>query len=158
MRWAAGFLLLGSIYGCSGGGLIPNGPHALDRAALARIVRAVSQEYHMSPKLIEAVIAVESHGDPSAVSVNGAGGLMQLMPATAATYGVVDRFDPLENVDGGTRYLRDLLARYHQDLGKALAAYNAGPAAVDASHGIPPFPETRAYVAHVKATLHDSVL
>ncbi len=102
------------------------------------------------------MIAVESRGDPSAVSATGAAGLMQLMPATALTYGVGNRFDPEENVTAGCRYLHDLLARYHNDLSLALAAYNAGPGAVDAHHGVPSFPETRAYVARVNAALRAS--
>jgi soluble lytic murein transglycosylase-like protein len=99
------------------------------------------------------MIETESHGDPSAISRAGAQGLMQLMPDTAATYGVVNAFDPTDNVSGGCRYMRDLLRRYHHNVSLALAAYNAGPGAVDASHGVPPYSETRAYVARVTAAL-----
>lgn len=153
-----GLLLLSGLYGCSAGGLIPNGPHSIDAEALKRLVRIASMQYHLSPKLIKAVIAIESHGDPSAVSRVGAAGLMQLMPGTAATYGAINRFDAAENVDAGCRYLHELLGRYHNNVSLALAAYNAGPNAVDASHGIPPYSETRAYVARVTAALHDPTL
>jgi soluble lytic murein transglycosylase-like protein len=106
--------------------------------------------------LIASVIQAESGGDPSAISRSGAAGLMQLMPETAQQYGVDNRFDPYESVDGGSRYLRDLLARYHRNVSLALAAYNAGPGAVDASRGVPPFAETRAYVARVTAALRSN--
>ena len=99
------------------------------------------------------MIAVESSGDPSAVSRSGAQGLMQLMPDTATTYGVANAFDPQQNVAGGCHYMRDLLRRYHHDIGRALAAYNAGPGAVDAARGIPAYSETRAYVARITAAL-----
>ncbi len=121
---------------------------------LDRLASQASSRRHIPKELVLAVISVESAGDPSAVSSAGAAGLMQLMPDTALTYGVVDRFDPEQNVDGGTHYLRDLLARYHHNTTLALAAYNAGPGAVDGSGGVPPFAETRAYVARVNAALH----
>jgi soluble lytic murein transglycosylase-like protein len=100
--------------------------------------------------LLRAVIGVESAFDPKAVSSKGAQGLMQLLPATSARYGVHDPFEPADNVRGGARYLRDLLKRYGNDLELALAAYNAGEDAVERSgRAIPPFPETRAYVPAV---------
>jgi soluble lytic murein transglycosylase-like protein len=151
-------ILFAGLYGCSGGGWIPNGPHAMNAETLQRIVRIGAAQNRLSPKLVSAVISVESHGDPSAVSVTGAAGLMQLMPETALAYGVGNRFDPEENVTAGCRYLHDLLARYHNNLSLALAAYNAGPGAVDAHHGVPSFPETRAYVARVSAVLQNSTL
>jgi soluble lytic murein transglycosylase-like protein len=120
------------------------------------MVATESLRAHVSPALVAAMITVESHGDPSAISSSGAAGLMQLMPATAVTYGVSDRFNPEENVSGGCRYLHDLLVRYHNNVSLALAAYNAGPGAVDASGGIPPFAETRAYVARVSAALRST--
>jgi soluble lytic murein transglycosylase-like protein len=150
----AGLLLLVALYGCGGGGFVPNGPHAVEPAALRRIVQA--QCAHLPAGLALAMISVESSGDPSAVSRAGAQGLMQLMPGTAALYGVADPFDPEANVSGGCRYIGDLLVRYHHDLRLALAAYNAGPGSVDASRGIPRFPETRAYVARVTAALRSS--
>jgi soluble lytic murein transglycosylase-like protein len=130
----------------------------MDALALQRLVRSQATANRLSPSLVSAVIAIESHGDPSAVSSTGAAGLMQLMPATASFYGVSNRFDPEANVSGGCHYLHDLLARYHNNVSLALAAYNAGPGAVDASHGIPPFAETRAYVARVTAALRNQTL
>ena len=128
---------------------MPGGPHALPSSQLQSIVRTYSQANAVDPKLVASVIDAESHGDPSAVSRVGAQGLMQLMPGTASMYGVANPFDPYMNVDGGTRYLRDLLKRYKGNVRLAVAAYNAGPGAVDAAHGIPPFAETRAYVDRV---------
>src|SRR5439155_4688794 len=95
------------------------------------------------------VIRAESGFDPHAVTPKGAQGLMQLMPQTAARMGVQNALDPAANVEGGTRYLGELLVRYHHDLSKALAAYNAGPDRVEQYHGVPPYPETLAYVARV---------
>ena len=153
VRFLAAFLVLGALYGCSGGGFVPGGPHAMSAAALDRIVAADARANSLDPKLVAAIIQTESHGDPSAVSSSGAQGLMQLMPGTAATYGVVDAFDPYENVSGGCRYMHDLLARYHNNVTLALAAYNAGPGNVDASRGVPHFAETRAYVSRVISAL-----
>jgi soluble lytic murein transglycosylase-like protein len=94
-------------------------------------------------------VKAESDGNARAVSRAGARGLMQLMPGTATELGVEDSFEPGENVNGGSAYLDALLTRYHGQLALALAAYNAGPQAVDRYHGIPPYHETRAYVARV---------
>ncbi|MBV8151122.1 MAG: lytic transglycosylase domain-containing protein [Candidatus Eremiobacteraeota bacterium] len=123
----------------------------MNRSRLDALVRTYSAINTVSPALVRAVIDTESRGDPSAISRAGAEGLMQLMPATQAQYGVVNPFDPDANVAGGTHYLHDLLVRYHNNVSLALAAYNAGPAAVQFYHGIPPFAETRAYVARVSA-------
>jgi soluble lytic murein transglycosylase-like protein len=147
-------LALGSLFGCSQGGFIPGGPHALADGRLSALVESAGRAYGVRTDLLLAVIQTESHGDPAAISRAGAQGLMQLMPATAEQYGVFDAFDPTANIDGGTRYLRDLLKRYHGNLHLALAAYNAGPGLVDAVHGIPAIPETRTYVARVIASLH----
>jgi soluble lytic murein transglycosylase-like protein len=100
-------------------------------------------------ELLASIVHAESDGRARAVSRAGARGLMQLMPATAHTLGVQDSFQPGQNITGGTAYLDALLTRYNNNLALALAAYNAGPAAVDRYHGIPPFRETRAYVARV---------
>ena len=151
MRFLAALLLLGALYGCGAGGFVPNGPHAMNAALLSRIVASSARESNVNPKLVAAMIQAESHGDPSAVSRSGAQGLMQLMPDTAATYGVYNAFDPYENVSGGCRYMHDLLQRYHHNVALALAAYNAGPGSVDASHGVPRYAETRAYVTRVTA-------
>jgi soluble lytic murein transglycosylase-like protein len=118
-------------------------------ADIAQMVREVSSRYHVDPELIEAVVQTESHGNPSAVSRRGAQGLMQLVPETAYQMGVKDAFDPKQNLDGGTRYLQTLLERYNGNLDKALAAYNAGPGAVDRAGGVPQIRETRAYVQKV---------
>jgi len=153
VRLLVGALLLGTLLGCGGGGFVPGGPHALAPGSLAVLVATDARASGISPKLVRAMIDAESHGDPSAISRAGARGLMQLMPGTAATYGVADAFDPSENVSGGCRYMRDLLERYHHDVPLALAAYNAGPGAVDAAHGVPRFAETRAYVARITASM-----
>ena len=107
------------------------------------------RKHDIDVALLESVIAVESDGNPRAVSPAGARGLMQLMPGTAAKLGVKNSFASAQNVRGGTAYLDSLLTRYHNNLALALAAYNAGPGAVDRWHGIPPYPETRRYVARV---------
>jgi hypothetical protein len=116
---------------------------------LNQVVDIASAEYHLDPDLVNSVIHAESGFNAHAVSPKGARGLMQLMPDTGNQLGVRDAFDPQANVDGGSRYLRELLERYNFDLVKALAAYNAGPQRVDQYRGVPPFRETRAYVARI---------
>ena len=116
------------------------------------IISEAAARYVIPPALIKAVILVESNFDPGAVSAKGAEGLMQLMPGTAAGLGVGDSFDPRENILGGTRYLRKMANRFGGDLVLTIAAYNAGPEAVDRfGPGIPPYPETRGYVKRVLA-------
>ncbi len=116
---------------------------------LNEVVNIASAAYHLDPDLVNSVIHAESGFNAHAVSPKGARGLMQLMPGTASQLGVNDSFDPQANVTGGSRYLRELLERYDFDLVKALAAYNAGPDRVEQYRGVPPFRETRAYVARI---------
>jgi len=112
-------------------------------------IKAASEKHRIDRALIESVIHAESSFNPKAVSRKGAKGLMQLMPATAAELGVNNVFDPQANVDGGTRYLQQLLIKYNNNLAKALAAYNAGPHRVEQYQGVPPYRETHAYVAKI---------
>jgi soluble lytic murein transglycosylase-like protein len=112
-------------------------------------VTAASDRYQLDPDFLHSVIKAESGYNPKAISPKGARGLMQLMPQTASELGVQNAFDPASNVDGGTRYLRELLEKYNFDVAKALAAYNAGPQRVEQYHGIPPYRETRSYVARI---------
>jgi soluble lytic murein transglycosylase-like protein len=152
-RVAALALVLGSLLGCSQGGFLPGGPHALAAGQLSSLVDSTSHEFGVKPSLVYAVIDAESHGDPAAISRAGAIGIMQLMPGTSAQYGVDNPFDAQANIAGGVHYLHDLLHRYHGNVSYALAAYNAGPGLVDAVHGIPAIPETRSYVARITAAL-----
>jgi soluble lytic murein transglycosylase-like protein len=116
---------------------------------LDQVVNLISNRHHLDPDLVNSVIRAESGFHTRALSPKGAQGLMQLMPQTASQLGVIDPFEPNANVEGGTRYLRELLERYNFDLIKALAAYNAGPYRVEQYHGVPPYYETRAYVARI---------
>ena len=116
---------------------------------LNSIVSGASARHQVDADFIASVIRAESANNPRAVSPKGAQGLMQLMPQTANLLGVKNSFDPAENVDGGVRYLRDLLLLYNNDMIKALAAYNAGPQRVQQYKGLPPYRETHAYVARV---------
>jgi soluble lytic murein transglycosylase-like protein len=112
-------------------------------------IRRASRQHGVSAALVKAVIAAESGFDPLALSRRGAQGLMQLMPETAAQLGVDDVYDPWQNIDGGTRYLCELIDRFPGELELALAAYNAGPEAVRQYQGVPPYAETRGYVRRV---------
>ena len=121
----------------------------LSPADLHEMLAKAGSEHHLDVDLLASLVKAESNGNPSAVSRAGAQGLTQLMPSTASDLGVEDSFKPEQNLRGGSAYLDALLIRYHENLALALAAYNAGPAAVDKYHGIPPYAETRAYVARV---------
>jgi soluble lytic murein transglycosylase-like protein len=121
----------------------------LSPADLHEMLANAGHQHNLDADLLASVVKAESNGNSHAVSRAGARGLMQLMPGTAAELGVDDSFRPDQNVRGGSAYLNDLLVRYHDSIALALAAYNAGPAAVDKYHGIPPYHETRAYVARV---------
>jgi soluble lytic murein transglycosylase-like protein len=124
-------------------------PEKLSDSELHPMLARAGSAYDIDADLLASVVRAESDGRARAVSRAGAQGLMQLMPGTAAQLGVNNSFAPAENIEGGTAYLNELLIRYHDNLALALAAYNAGPAAVDRWHGIPPYPETRAYVERV---------
>lgn len=122
---------------------------ALTQADLSEMLSQAGQRHNLDVDLLASVVQAESGGNPRAVSRAGARGLMQLMPDTAASLGVQNSFQPRQNVSGGSAYLDELLTRYNNNLALALAAYNAGRDAVDRYHGIPPYPETRTYVARV---------
>jgi soluble lytic murein transglycosylase-like protein len=113
------------------------------------LIQQQSQTAEIDPSLVKAVIRQESGFNPKAVSHVGAQGLMQLMPGTASGLGVTDSFNPEQNVAGGAKYLKNLLNKYDQSVPMALAAYNAGPGAVDKYHGVPPYKETQNYVKNV---------
>jgi soluble lytic murein transglycosylase-like protein len=132
----------------------PAGPKTLQPVPsdrLENIVREAAERHQVDPALVKAVISTESGWNPHAVSRKGAMGLMQLIPGTAQRYGVGNPYDPAQNIEGGTTYLKALLDRYNGDVDKTLAAYNAGEHAVDRSGGVPAIPETLRYVRKVNA-------
>jgi soluble lytic murein transglycosylase-like protein len=126
-------------------------------AYLSALITEAGKTHGVDPRLIAAVAHRESAFNPRAVSVVGAGGLMQLMPATARYLGATDVFDARQNVNAGARYLRVLLDTFHGDLDLTLAAYNAGPGAVQKYNGVPPYRETRAYVAAIRTAYERSL-
>jgi len=142
-----------------GAGIDADGPieiapgEVFKREALRDLAARIARKHQVDEGLVLAVIEVESRYDAFAVSPRGAMGLMQLMPETAARFAVRNTFNPVENVDGGVRYLKELLARYSGQVRLALAAYNAGEDAVDQFKGIPPFRETQQYVVRVLRAL-----
>lgn len=133
-------------------GAPPNAPAMVPPAQLEQLVRANGAAFGVDPSLIKAIIANESGFDPKATSRTGAQGLMQLEPGTAAGLGVTDAYDPAQNIYGGTRYIKGLLERFHGDLHLAVAAYNAGPGAVEKYGDVPPYAETQNYVQNVIAS------
>lgn len=124
-------------------------PAAQPAGTVDDYIKAASEKHRIDRALIESVIHAESRFNPNALSPKGAQGLMQLMPGTAAALGVNNAFDPQSNIEGGTRYLQQLLIQYNNDLAKALAAYNAGPHRVQQYNGIPPYRETQNYVSNI---------
>lgn len=133
---------------------LPPQPISAPAANLEDMVKAESRRNRMDPDLIMSLVGAESGFNPNAVSLKGARGLMQLMPRTAESLGVENPMDPVANLDGGMRYLRDLLALYNNDLSKTLAAYNAGPRRVQQYRGVPPYKETRVYVARILSDIN----
>lgn len=126
---------------------------ASGESAYAGIIAEAAREHGLDPRLLTEVIRAESGFNPRAVSPAGAKGLMQLMDATARSLGVQDPFDPVQNIRAGARYLAQMLTRYGGDVRRALAAYNAGPGAVDRYNGVPPYRETQQYVGKIIARL-----
>ncbi len=128
-------------------------PSPTDTAELIAMIDAIAAEQGVEDSLVHSVIRAESNYNARAVSPKGALGMMQLIPSTAKRFGVGNAFDPRENVRGGVKYLKFLLDYYHDDYVRAIAAYNAGEAAVDKYNGVPPYAETRKYVYSVAKNL-----
>lgn len=138
-------MFAGQAYGATGGGpLLQARPSEFDS-----LIREAAEQNNVDPSLLKAVVHAESNFSATAVSHAGAKGLMQLMDTTAHHQGVSNAFDPMQNLEGGAKFLRQLLDRYNGNEIMALAAYNAGPGAVDKWGGIPPYQETQTYVPRI---------
>ena len=124
-------------------------PQSTGRDHIEELVEEAASRHRVDPELVHAIVQVESNYNPYAVSNKGARGLMQLIPATARRFGVVNSFDPQANLDGGIRYLKYLMGMFNGDLQLSLAAYNAGEMAVARSQGVPPYRETRNYIRKI---------
>ncbi|MBQ3310459.1 transglycosylase SLT domain-containing protein [bacterium] len=152
---ASGFGKFGSLTGIKNlsatTNSIPEVSSKAPKAQLLSMIDKVAQKHGVDEKLVRALIKQESGFNPNATSHCGAQGLMQLMPATAKSLGVKDAYNPVQNVEGGVKYLKGLLNRYNGNVILALAAYNAGPGAVDKYDGVPPYKETQNYVKSILA-------
>ncbi|MDE2481658.1 MAG: lytic transglycosylase domain-containing protein [bacterium] len=131
---------------------VAQAPAMVPPAQIDRLVQANAAQQSVDPALIKAIIANESGFNANATSQVGAQGLMQLMPGTASGLGVTNAYDPAQNVWGGTKYIKGLLERFNGDVRLAVAAYNAGPGAVEKYGGVPPYAETQNYVQNVLAS------
>lgn len=130
-------------------GLNPKNKAASAPTDITQMINQSAHKYGVDPRLVDAVAQTESNYRTNAVSEAGAVGIMQLMPQTAASLGVTDIYNPRENIEGGVKYIKQLLNTFNGDVSKALAAYNAGPQAVKNHNGIPPYDETKNYVKKV---------
>lgn len=145
----AGAPSFGSVLSGAIGANAPLDPTSGQLSPMADMASTAAQKYGLDPNVFKQLVQVESGWNPAAVSDRGAVGLTQLMPGTAAGLGVADPYDPAQSLEGGAKYLRQMLDKFGGDYTKALAAYNAGPGAVEKANGVPPYQETIAYVRKI---------